>query len=692
MPADLSEAEAANELMRLAREIARHDRLYHAEDSPEITDAAYDALVRRNAELEAAFPHLIRADSPSRKVGHQIAASPLGKVTHEVRMMSLDNAFSSEEVAEWLARMRRFLNLPEGEPLAITAEDKIDGLSCSLRYENGKLVRAATRGDGQVGEDVTANVAHIPDIPQQLPAGVPEVFEVRGEVYMEKQAFTALNAAQHEVGGKIFANPRNAAAGSLRQKDATVTARRPLRFWAHGWGAASAVPGATQTEVVAVLRAGGFPVSPLFTRIVGGADELVAHFDAIGAARPGLAYDIDGVVYKLDRLDWQERLGFVAKAPRWALAHKFPAERAETVVQGIDIQVGRTGKLTPVGRLAPVLVGGVTVTNVTLHNRDEIARLGLRVGDRVVIQRAGDVIPQVVANLTRDEDRPVFVFPDHCPQCQSEAVAEEGEVDVRCTGGLICPAQRTQRLEHFVSRRALDIEGLGEKTIAQFFARRWLESPADIYRLRRRRTDILALEGWQEKSVDNLLAAIEAKRAPDAARLLFALGIRHVGEVTARDLMKHFHELPALRTLAERAHAGDVEAQAELTAVDGIGPSVVEALGDFFHEPHNVAVWEDLLSEVTPPRYEVRTVASRVAGKTVVFTGKLETMSRDEAKAQAERLGAKAAGSVSAKTDLLVAGPGAGSKLKKAADLGIETTDEAGWAAIVAEALGGGGA
>ncbi len=686
----LSEADAANELMRLAKAIAHHDRLYHAEDAPEITDAEYDALVRRNAEIEAAFPHLIRPDSPSRQVGHAVAASPLSKVTHEVRMMSLDNAFSAEEVAEWLARMRRFLNLPEGEPLAITAEDKIDGLSCSLRYENGHLVRAATRGDGQVGEDVTANVAHIPDIPQSLPEGVPAIFEVRGEVYMEKQAFTALNAAQHEAGGKIFANPRNAAAGSLRQKDASVTAKRPLRFWAHGWGAASAVPGVTQNEVVAALREWGFPVSPLFTRIEGEAEALVAHFDAIGRARPTLPYDIDGVVYKLDRLDWQERLGFVAKAPRWALAHKFPAERAETIVQGIDIQVGRTGKLTPVGRLAPVLVGGVTVTNVTLHNRDEIARLALRIGDRVVIQRAGDVIPQVVENLTREEPRPAFPFPDHCPECGSEAVAEEGEVDVRCTGGLICPAQRTQRLEHFVSRKALDIEGLGSKTIAQFFALGWLESPADIYRLRRRRSDILGLEGWQEKSVDNLLAAIEAKRTPDAARLLFALGIRHVGEVTARDLMKHHHELPLLRAMAERAHAGDAEAAGELTAIDGIGPSVVEALGDFFHEPHNVAVWEDLLNEVAPPRFEVVTLASRVAGKTVVFTGKLETMSRDEAKAQAERLGAKAAGSVSPKTDLLVAGPGAGSKLKKAAELGIEVVDEAGWAAIVAEALAGG--
>ncbi|OBV12416.1 DNA ligase [Erythrobacter dokdonensis DSW-74] len=699
MAVDITEAEAANELMRLARAIAKHDRLYHAEDSPEISDAEYDALVRRNAELEAAFPHLVREDSPSRKVGHAIAASPLGKVTHEVRMMSLDNAFSPEEVADWLARMRRFLNLPEGEPLALTAEDKIDGLSCSLRYENGKLVRAATRGDGQVGEDVTANVAHIPDIPQTLPSGVPEVFEVRGEVYMEKQAFTALNAAQHQAGGKLFANPRNAAAGSLRQKDANVTAKRPLRFWAHGWGAASAVPGKTQSEVVAKLREWGFPVSPLFTRVVGGTDEVVARFAAIGKARPDLPYDIDGVVYKLDRLDWQERLGFVAKAPRWALAHKFPAERAETTVEAIDIQVGRTGKLTPVGRLAPVLVGGVTVTNVTLHNRDEIARLGLRVGDRVVIQRAGDVIPQVVENLTREDDRPAYPFPDHCPECGSEAVAEEGEVDVRCTGGLICPAQRTQRLEHFVSRKALDIEGLGEKTIAQFFALGWLESPADIFRLRQRRSDILALEGWQEKSVDNLLAAIEAKRAPDAARLLFALGIRHVGEVTARDLMKNFHDIRRIREAIDflnenfRVEAGarlkppkDDDRYLAFVSIDGIGDAVVESLRDFFHEPHNVAVWEDLLSQVTPPRYEVQTVASRVAGKTVVFTGKLETMSRDEAKAQAERLGAKAAGSVSAKTDLVVAGPGAGSKLKKAAEFGIEVIDEAGWTQIVAEA------
>ncbi|WP_261388970.1 NAD-dependent DNA ligase LigA [Qipengyuania aquimaris] len=681
----MTEADAANELMRLAREIAKHNKLYHAEDAPEISDPEFDALVRRNAELEEAFPHLVREDSPSKVVGHEIAASPLSKVTHEVRMMSLDNAFSAEEVEEWVARVRRFLSLDESEQVSITAEDKIDGLSCSLRYENGKLVRAATRGDGQVGEDVTPNVAHISDIPQQLAGDVPEVFEIRGEVYMSKADFHALNAAQEEAGGKLFANPRNAAAGSLRQKDASVTAKRPLRFWAHGWGAASDVPGATQEEVVRKIEKWGVPVSPLFT-VVQDVAGMLAHYDSIGSQRPDLPYEIDGVVYKVDRLDWQQRLGFVAKAPRWALAHKFPAEQAETTLEAIDIQVGRTGKLTPVGRLAPVLVGGVTVTNVTLHNRDEIERLGVRPGDRVVVQRAGDVIPQLVDNLTRKVEREPFVFPDRCPECDSEAVAAEGEVDVRCTGGLICPAQRTERLKHFVSRGALDIDGLGEKTIDQFFALGWLESPADIFRLHERRDAILALEGWQERSVDKLVDSIEARREPDAARLLFGLGIRHVGAVTARDLMKNFHELPALRQTAEAARAGEEEAAQALTSIDGIGGAVVEALGDFFHEDHNKAVWDDLLNEVSPPRYEVETKESPVSGKIVVFTGKLETMSRDEAKAQAERLGAKASGSVSAKTDLLVAGPGAGSKLKKAADLGIEVIDEAGWAKIVEEA------
>jgi DNA ligase (NAD+) len=681
----MTEAEAANELMRLARQIAHHDRLYHTLDTPEISDAEYDALVRRNAEIEAAFPHLIRPDSPSRKVGHDVAASPLSKVRHEVRMMSLDNAFTDEEVGEFVARVRRFLALPPEAGLVMTAEDKIDGLSCSLRYEAGRLVRAATRGDGQVGEDVTANVATIGDIPQVLAGAVPDVFEIRGEVYMTHADFAALNAAQDEKDEKLFANPRNAAAGSLRQKDASVTANRRLRFLAHGWGATSALPAETQFDVMQAIASWGVPVSPLLVRCAS-TEDMLAHYRDIQARRPGLPHDIDGVVYKVDRLDWQERLGFVARSPRWAMAHKFPAERAETVIEAIDVQVGRTGKLTPVGRLRPVLVGGVTVTNVTLHNRDEIARLGVRVGDRVVLQRAGDVIPQVVDNLTRDEPREPYIFPDHCPECESEAVAEDGEVDVRCTGGLICPAQRTERLRHFVSRVALDIEGLGEKTIGEFFALGWLESPADIFRLKARRNDIVGREGWKDKSVDNLLSAIEARRAPDAARLLFALGIRHVGQVTARDLMKRFITLQRLRAVAERAHAGDEEARADLLGIDGVGPVVVEALGEFFHEPHNRAVWDDLLGQLAPPDYIVETKASAVAGKTVVFTGKLETMSRDEAKAQAEALGARSAGSVSAKTDLVVAGPGAGSKLKQAAALGIEVIDEAQWADIVRNA------
>ncbi|GAA4643605.1 NAD-dependent DNA ligase LigA [Pontixanthobacter gangjinensis] len=699
----MNEAEAANELMRLARQIAKHDDLYHAKDAPEISDQEYDALLRRNRELEQAFPHLVRPDSPSLKVGHGVAASPLSKVTHEVRMMSLDNAFNDEEVAEFVARVRRYMNLPEGQAMAFTAEDKIDGLSCSLRYENRILVRAATRGDGQVGEDVTPNVAHISDVPQTLPEDAPDVFEIRGEVYMSRADFAALNVAQQKVDGKLFANPRNAAAGSLRQKDASVTAKRPLKFWAYGWGAVDDLPADTQEGVMRRIEEWGLPVSPFLKRCET-LEEMIAHYQTIAAARPDLPYEIDGVVFKVNRLDWQKRLGFVTKFPRWAIARKFPAEQAETTLEAIDIQVGRTGKLTPVGRLSPVLVGGVTVTNVTLHNKDEIARLGVRPGDRVKVQRAGDVIPQVVENLTRDTPREAYHFPDHCPECGSEAVAEEGEVDVRCTGGLICPAQRTERLKHFVSRGALDIDGLGEKTINQFFALGWLESPADIFRLHQRKDAILALDGWQDKSVEKLLASVENKRAPDAARLLFGLGIRHVGAVTARDLMKGLGKIGKLpmraaefdqyRKLNPRGEdekespfntrmTESVKRIFELPS-DGIGIAVANSLVDFFHEPHNVSVWEDLLSEVNPPRYEVETLDSPVAGKTVVFTGKLETMSRDEAKAQAERLGAKASGSVSAKTDLLVAGPGAGSKLKKAAALNIEVIDEAAWAAIVA--------
>ena len=674
----MTEAEAANRLMRLAKDIARHNRLYHDQDAPTISDAEYDALVRENAALEAEFPQLVRADSPSRAVG-SAATSSLAKVAHARPMLSLENAFADDEVGEFLARVRRFLSLVPDAEVALTAEPKIDGLSCSLRYEDGVLVLAATRGDGAVGEDVTANARTISDIPQVL-AGAPGILEVRGEVYMAKADFTALNERQEAAGGKIFANPRNAAAGSLRQKDPSITAARPLRFLAHGWGEVSEPLGATQSEAMARLAALGFPVSDLLVRVAM-LDGTLAHYTKIEHARADLPFDIDGVVYKVDRLDWQERLGQVARAPRWGLAHKFPAERAETTLIAIDIQVGRTGKLTPVGRLTPVGVGGVIVQNVTLHNRDEIARLGLRVGDRVRIQRAGDVIPQVVENLSREEVRAPYAFPDHCPECQSEAVAEEGEVDVRCTGGLICPAQRIERLKHFVSRGAMDIDGLGEKSIVEFVELGWLHSPADIFRLKRHRDDLVGREGWKEKSVDNLLAAIEMRVGFDPARFLFGLGIRHVGAVTAKDLMRAFGTVEALQ-----AAATGEGAQVELSAVEGVGPVVAQALTDFFHEPHNRDALADLLGVAGPAAFVSTARVTEWTGKTIVFTGTLETMSRDEAKAQAERLGARTAGSVSAKTDLVVAGPGAGSKLKKAAELGLRVASEAEWAAIVAGA------
>jgi DNA ligase (NAD+) len=698
----LTEADAANRLMRLAKEIARHDKLYHDADAPEISDAEYDSLVRENRELEARFPQLVRADSPSKRLG-AAPTSALAKVPHARPMLSLENAFSAEEVEEFVARVKRFLNLPPDAFVAFTAEPKIDGLSCSLRYERGELMLAATRGDGAIGEDVTANVRTIADVPQQLfpgagrgpgapqgaadaspwapaYAGVQGVIEIRGEVYMSKTDFEALNERQQAAGGKVFANPRNAAAGSLRQKDPGITGARPLRFLAHGWGELSQPLAETQLEAMKRIEAFGIPVTDLLVRCES-VEEMLAHYRAIEKARADLPFDIDGVVYKVDRLDYQERLGQVARAPRWALAHKFPAEKAETTLEAIDIQVGRTGKLTPVGRLKPVGVGGVMVANVTLHNRDEIARLGLRIGDRVRIQRAGDVIPQVVENLTRDEPRPPYVFPDHCPECGSEAVAEEGEVDVRCTGGLICPAQRFERLRHFVSRSALDIEGLGEKSIAEFIDPGWLNSPADIFRLHQHRDELLGREGWKEKSVDNLLAAIEAKRQPDGPRLLFGLGIRHVGIVTARDLLKCFGTIEELRRVA-MAEGGE----AELSSVQGVGPVVAEAVHDFFHEPHNREVLDDLLSEVSPQPFVSDAKQTEWSGKTIVFTGSLETMSRDEAKVQAERLGARSAGSVSAKTDLVVAGPGAGSKLKKAEELGVRVIGEDEWAKIVAEA------
>jgi DNA ligase (NAD+) len=699
----MTEAEAANELMRLAKQIAYHNARYHTDDAPEVSDADYDALVRRNTALEAEFPHLVRADSPSKAVG-AAPATNLAKIAHAKPMLSLDNAFDAGDVADFVARVRRFLALGDDVPVTLTAEPKIDGLSCSLRYERGVLVQAATRGDGAVGEDVTANVKTIGDIPttlfsreggnpepQQKIAGpppsrgntfptIPEVFEIRGEIYMAKADFEKLNAAQAAADDRLFANPRNAAAGSLRQKDPSVTAARPLRFLAHGWGEVSSLPADTQYGVMRAIANWGLPVSDDLIA-ADGAEGVLAHYGRIEAMRADLPFDIDGVVYKVNRLDWQTRLGFVAKAPRWAIAHKFPAEQAQTTLVAIDIQVGRTGKLTPVGRLQPVTVGGVVVSNVTLHNRDEIARLGARPGDRVVVQRAGDVIPQIVKVLTRDEERPAYAYPEACPMCGSEAIAEAGEVDVRCTGGLVCPAQRVERLKHFVSRTALDIDGLGEKSIAEFFEIGLIHNPADIFRLRAHRAQILGREGWKEKSVDSLIAAIEAKRAPDPIKFLFALGIRHVGAGTSKDLIRAFGSVDAVAEVAMREGSIDV-----LTAIDGIGPVSAEALVDFFHEPHNRAAWDDLLSEVTPLPYVSNIRESSVSGKTVVFTGSLETMSRDEAKAQAEALGAKVSGSVSAKTDLVVAGPGAGSKLKKASELGIEVIDEASWADIVASA------
>ena len=703
----MDSADAEARLAWLAAEIARHNSLYHTDDAPELSDADYDALVRENAALEAAFPALVRGDSPSMQVG-AAPAGHLAKVRHARAMTSLDNAFADEDVVEFVARVRRFLALPEDAAVALTAEPKIDGLSCSLRYEGGRLVQAATRGDGQVGEDVTANVRTIGDIPQALPAGAPDVFEVRGEVYMAKADFVALNArllaeAEDPSKARQFANPRNAAAGSLRQKDWQVTAARTLRFLAHGWGEASAVPGDTQGEVMAAIRDWGVPVADGFTRAATVAAAL-AVYRGIERVRADLPFDIDGVVYKVDRLDWQRRLGQVAKAPRWAVAHKFPAERAQTILRAIDIQVGRTGKLTPVARLEPVTVGGVVVTNATLHNADEIARLGVRPGDRVVVQRAGDVIPQIPENLTRDVVREPWHFPTHCPECGSMADRAPDEVDYRCTGGLICPAQRVERLRHFVSRHALDIEGLGLTNIESFFRDGLIAAPADIFRLTKE--TLLARERWAETSAANLIAAIDARRAPPLDRFLFALGIRHVGAVTARDLARRHGSWAGFRDMIDRVLAergGIVRAVAEtdeklatrtakaLAAVvetPGVGPEVALALADFFAEPHNGAALDALLDQVKPADVVHETVASPVTGKTVVFTGRLETLSRDEAKAQAERLGAKVAAAVSKKTDLLVVGADAGSKRKKAEELGVETTDEAGWAAIVARAGG----
>jgi DNA ligase (NAD+) len=693
--ADLSEEEAAKELERLAEEIARHDALYHGEDAPEISDADYDRLRQRNDEIEKRFPGLIREDSPSQRVG-AAPSEKFEKVVHKVPMLSLSNAFSDEDLEDFLARIRRFLNLKEGEELFLTAEPKIDGLSASLRYEKGKFVLGATRGDGREGENVTANLRTIGDIPLEVKAkDMPEVFEVRGEVYMSHEDFAALNERQEKDGKPIFANPRNAAAGSLRQLDSSITRQRPLRFFAYAWGDVSGLPADTQMGVIEAMGRWGFATNPLMRRCAS-AEEMLAFYREVEEQRATLGYDIDGIVYKVDRLDLQGRLGFVSRSPRWAIAHKFPAEQAVTVLEAIDIQVGRTGALTPVARLKPVTVGGVVVSNATLHNEDEIARKDVRIGDTVVVQRAGDVIPQIVRVM--EEHRPKgakpYEFPETCPECGSHAVREinpkTGKPDAvrRCTGGLVCPAQAVERLKHFVSRNAFDIEGLGAKQVEAFYHDGRIMRPADIFTLEERDKKSLKKlkdkEGWGDTSAKNLFAAIEERRKVGLDRFLFALGIRHIGETTARLLARSYGNIEALMSAMKEASDPEGEAYQELLSIDGIGEVVAEAVVDFFQEEHNREAVEALLAAgVAPEPLEAQETGSPVAGKTVVFTGSLELFTRSEAKAKAESLGAKVSGSVSAKTDILVAGPGAGSKLKKAQELDIQILDEQGWLDLI---------
>jgi len=679
--ADLTSIEADAELEALAREIKEHDERYYQKDAPTVTDADYDALRQRNAAIEARFPLSVRPDSPTHRVG-TAPATGFGKIKHAKAMLSLGNVFDEDELQDFIDGIRRFLkelsDNPDA-PLELVAEPKIDGLSISLRYEHGKLVQAATRGDGTVGEDVTANARHVTDIPHDLPQGVPDVLEVRGEVYMSKADFQALNERQGAQGGKVFANPRNAAAGSLRQLDAAITAKRPLKFFAYAYGEVSATAWDTHAAFIDLLKGWGFSVNP-FTRVCNGLDDIMAHYDTIQTHRAELNYDIDGVVYKVNRLDWQERLGFVSRAPRWAIAHKFPAEKAETIVNDITVQVGRTGVLTPVAELKPVTVGGVVVSRATLHNADYIQDLDIRVGDRVRVQRAGDVIPQVleVVDDGGHEDRVRYVFPAACPVCDSHAIREEGEAATRCTGGLVCPAQAHERLKHFVSRNAFDIEGLGGKHVVAFYDDGVIKTPGDIFRLRPEMLE--GREGWKDKSIQNLMDAITAKRTIELPRFVFALGIRQVGQATARLLAKQYGTLNALRTAMKNARVIGSEALEELLCIDGIGASMAKDIVEFFAEPHNNEVLDDVLENVTVEDFEAPDLeGSPVAGKTVVFTGTLESMSRGEAKAKAEALGAKVSGSVSKKTDFVVAGPGAGSKEKKARELGLTVLSEQDW-------------
>ena len=679
----MDEKAAKKRLKFLSLEIKANDALYYQDDAPILSDAAYDALRRELTDLEAQFPHLIAKDSPTQNVGAK-PSGKFGKIEHTVAMLSLDNAFTDEDVADFCARVKRFLSLPEDAPMAFTAEPKIDGLSAALRYEQGKLVTGATRGDGRTGENVTANLRTVKNIPLELKgSGWPDVVEVRGEVYIDHADFETMNEAQVKAGKEPYKNPRNAAAGSLRQIDSNITKQRPLKFFAYTWGEISAPLAPSQMEAVEAFKQWGFDTNPQM-KCHDGPAQMIAHYREIEERRAGLGYDIDGVVYKVNDLALQERLGFVSRAPRWAIAHKFPAEKAITTVEAIDVQVGRTGALTPVARLAPITVGGVVVSNATLHNEDEINRLKLRVGDTVEIQRAGDVIPQVLRVIGdvsgRSED---YQLPVECPVCGGAAVRDmdekTGKQDVvrRCTNGLSCPAQAIEGLRHFVSRRAFDIDGLGAKQIELFYDKGWIKAPADIFTLGF--DDISKLEGFGQTSADNLKAAINARREIGFARALYALGIRHIGQGNAELVAKHYLSWDKMQTalLAAKTHIG--EDWADLISVDGMGEAASGALVDFFNAPNNLAMITALRQQITINDAKAPSADSPVSGKTVVFTGKLEKFSRDEAKARAQSLGAKVSGSVSAKTDILIAGPGAGSKLKKAQELGIETLTEEQW-------------
>ena len=679
----LSPPDAEAELARLAVEIARHDRAYYERDDPEISDAEYDALRRRNSEIEAQYPDLIRADSPNRSVG-AVPKGGFAKLRHRVPMLSLDNAFDTTEFAEFFTRARRFLGLAADAALPMVGEPKIDGLSISLSYENGRLTHGATRGDGSEGEDVTKNVLTIASVPKTLKGKAPSLIEIRGEVFMTKADFLALNDAQAAVGQKIFANPRNAAAGSLRQLDPNITAARPLSLFAYAMGEASEAPAETHSGYLDQLRSWGFVVNPL-SRLLSGLEQAEAFQSEMGLDRAGLGYDIDGVVYKIDALPLQRRLGFVGRAPRWAIAWKFPAEQATTTLNDIRIQVGRTGALTPVAELEPVNVGGVLVSRATLHNEDEIARKDVRIGDTVQLQRAGDVIPQIVSVILerRPTDTKPWEPPTTCPICGSVAIRPPGEVVRRCTGGLICSAQLVERLAHFVSRLAFDIDGLGDKSIREFFDLDWLHSPADIFRLSEKQPEIAGREGWGKLSAQNLVRAIEARRTISLARFIYALGIRRIGESNAKLLARHYGGFANWREQMLRATTVGSEERSTLGSIIGIGPGIAEELAEFFMEPRNRAMLDELaglltIEDVTTPA----AANSEIAGKVIVFTGSLETMSRPEAKARAEALGAKVTDSVSKKTDLVVLGADAGSKAKRAAELGVRTVTEVEWRAL----------